>query len=294
MAVVVDPVNLRRPPNEAASLILQATIGCPWNRCSFCGNYKRKQFLPRFPDIIEDVSIAKRFFGDRPDKIFLADANSFVLKTDWLLSIAQTCYDVFSNLTQISSYGSARFIIRKGQQELRQLREAGIKKVYLGLETGDDELLIYMNKGATAEEMMNAATIVTNADMLLSVTVIQGLGGKGSWHRSAELTANVLNVMKPRETRFHNLIVHPDSLLWEQVEKGDFQPATREEILLEMRELIRQLTIQTQIYTYSTNYLYPGLLDGCLPKDKEYMLSLLDSALTSSNRNQYLQPSRMI
>jgi radical SAM superfamily enzyme YgiQ (UPF0313 family) len=294
MAVVVNPINLRRPPNEANSLILQATIGCPWNRCGFCGNYKRKQFLPRYSEVIEDISIAKHVFGEQPTHIFLADANSLVLKTDQLLDIAQTCYEVFPNLEQISSYGSTRFIIRKGQQELTQLHESGIKKIYLGLETGDDELLRSMNKGATAEEMMNAAKTIANAGIMLSVTVIQGLGGKGSWRRSAELTANVLNTMKPCETRFHNLIIHPDSFLAEQVKNSEFHPATREEILMEMRELIRQLTIDTRIFTYSTNYLHPGLLDGHLPKDRRYMLRLLDAVLTSPNRNQYLQPSRMI
>jgi radical SAM superfamily enzyme YgiQ (UPF0313 family) len=294
MAVVVNPINLRRPPNEAHSVILQATIGCPWNRCSFCGNYKRKQFLPRYPEVLDDLDIAKKYFGEQPTQIFLADANSLVLKTEHLVDIAQTSHEVFPNLKQISSYGSARCIVRKDPQDFEQLQEAGITKIYLGLETGDTALLRSMNKGATDDEMIRAGKIVTDAGMILSVTVIQGLGGKGSWCHNAEVTAQVLNVIQPHETRFHNLIIHPESLLAEQAKNGEFHPATREEILMEMRELIKQLTIKTRIFTYSSNYLRPGLLDGLLPNDKSYMLRLLDAALTSSNRNQYFQPSRMI
>jgi radical SAM superfamily enzyme YgiQ (UPF0313 family) len=294
MAVVVNPINLRRPPNEAHSLILQATIGCPWNRCSFCGNYKQKQFLPRYPEVLDDLYIAKKYFCEKPTQIFLADANSLVLKTEHLVAIAQKSYEVFPNLKQISSYGSARFIIRKGPQDFEKLQKAGVTKIYLGLETGDDALLRSMNKGATADEMIRAGKIVTDAGMMLSVTVIQGLGGKGSWRHNAELTAQVLNVIQPHETRFHNLIIHPNSLLAEQAKNGGFHPATREEILKEMRELVKQLTIKTRIFTYSTNYLQPGLLDGHLPNDKIYMIRLLDAALTSSNRNQYFQASRII
>ena len=217
-----------------------------------------------------------------------------MLKTEWLLEIAESCFKTFPNLERISTYGGARFIARKGLEELKMLKAAGIRKIYLGLETGDDMLLEFMNKGATSKEILKAAKMITDSSMELSVTVIQGLGGEGSWARNAELTAKLLNEMKPHETRLHNLILHPDALLSDKVRRGTFHEASRNEVLMETKELIRQLNIETEVYTYSSNYLSPRLLDGKLPKDKDYMLNILDFALTAPDRRLYLQNTRII
>ena len=294
MAVVAEPTNLRRPPNEAGSLILQATVGCPWNRCVFCGNYKRKQFLPRYPEVLEDVELAKEVFGERPRRIFLADANSIVLRTDWLCKISEACYKAFPMLEEVSTYGGARFVLKKGSGELGRLREAGIGKVYIGLESGDDALLERMNKGSTANEMVEAGRLVREADMKLSVTVIQGLGGAGNWERNAESTAQVINAMRPNETRLHNLVVHPDSPLQAIIDQGEFCEASMEEVLRETRELIRRIEVETEVYTYASNYLRPGLLDGKLPKNREDMLNVLDFTLSSPDKSLYLQRMRLI
>jgi radical SAM superfamily enzyme YgiQ (UPF0313 family) len=163
----------------------------------------------------------------------------------------------------------------------------------MGLETGDDDLLKYMRKGVTSAKMIEAANMVKRAGIDLSVTIIQGLGGKGSWKRNAELTAKVLNEMKPQETRLHALVIHPNSPLYEKVRTGEFVEATREEVLREMRELISRLTYETRVYTYSSGYIKPGLIDGELPNDKDYMLDMLDYIL-ETGEEIFLQKWRYI
>jgi len=300
MAIVAEPISYEygpvifRPPPESYSLILQATIGCPWNRCLFCGTYKLKDFRPRSKEIIEDIQLAKKYYEDKPRRVFLSDANSLALKTERLIEICNLLFKTFINLERISSYGSARFILRKGSDDLKSLFEAGLKKVYMGLETGDDDLLKNIDKGVTSEEMMLAAESVKDSGMELSVTVIQGIGGKGSWKRNASKTAKVLNRMKPHETRLHNLVIHSNSPLHEKADKGEFIRASRDEVLEEMTELIRLLDYKTEIQTYGSNYLRPGLLGGRIPEDKNHMLEILDFALHSPDREIFLQSSRQL
>ncbi len=287
MAVVAEPTNylpgptIFRPPLEAFSLILQATIGCPWNRCLFCSIHKHKKFRPRSEEVKEDVLIAKKHYHDKPRRIFLADANSIVLRTEKLLEIMELCFKTFPNLERVSTYAGARFIFRKGLDEFKALSDAGLKKVYMGVETGDDNLLKYMNKGVTVKEMLEASKIVKDAGMELSITLIQGLGGEGSWKRNSELTANVLNSMKPDETRLHNLRVSPNTPLYEKAVNGDFKKPSLKEIIKETRNLVSMLEYKTQIFFYNTANLPPGMIDGILPMDKQYIVEVFDSILKS-------------
>jgi radical SAM superfamily enzyme YgiQ (UPF0313 family) len=287
MAVVAEPTNyipgptIFRPPLEAFSLILQGTIGCPWNRCIFCSIHKHKRFRPRVDEVKEDIEIAKKFYADKPRRVFLADANSIVLRTDKLIEIIDLCFQTFPHLERVSTYAGARFIIRKGFKELQALQEAGLHKVYVGVESGDDELLTYMQKGVTTSEMLEAGKIVKDAEMELSITLIQGLGGENSWKRNAGLTAQLLNEMQPHETRLHFLRVSPNTPLHDKVLEGDFTIASQKEVMQETREFVSLLEYDTQIYFYTSSFLPPGVIDGHLPNDKGYILEILDSVLRS-------------
>jgi radical SAM superfamily enzyme YgiQ (UPF0313 family) len=242
-------------------------------------------------EIKKDVSLAKEHFGDKPKRVFLMDANSIVLKTEMLIEICDLLYLTFPNLERISCYGSARFIIKKELKELDLLRQAGLKKIYMGLETGDDSLLSYMNKGIASSDLISAAKMIKDAEIELSVTIIVGLGGEGSWPKNAKATAQILNKMKPDELRIHNLILKHNSPLYERVKKEEFKEAAWQEVIKEMRELIKRLNINTTVYTHPTTHINPVLLyERKLPEEKESMLEILDSALKSPEK--YLQKER--
>lgn len=266
------------PPTEHGSLVLQATMGCPWNRCLFCGGRKNIKFMPRVEEVKEDILLAKKYYEDKPQRIFLGDGNSVALRTDKLLEIVNLCFENFHELERVSTYASARFIIKKGLDELRSLSKAGLRKMYVGLETGDDELLQYMNKGATAEEMIKAADMARDAGIELSATVLLGLGGAGSWKRNAELTARVLNAMKPPETRPHHLILQRSSPLYDIARKGEFKEASRYEILKELRALISLLDYETDLHIHRLTIRGPPIKRK-MPEEKEKILNMLDFAL---------------
>lgn len=285
MAVVpasgVDPSDVRvssHPPPEHGSLILQATSGCPWNRCLFCGGRKHVKFSQRADEVKDDVLIAKKYYGDSPQRIFLGGGNSIVLRTAKLVDVLNLCFDVFPRLQRVSTYGSARFIIRKGLDQLQALREAGLKKIYVGLETGDDALLKFMKKGASSDEMVLCAKMAREADIELSITVLMGLGGAGSFLRNATQTSAVLNQMQPSETRLHHLILHRASPLYELVQAGQFEEASRHEILKEMRELVSLLTYDTKLHTHRLTMRGP-MIERRFPDEKQKILDVLDFAL---------------
>ncbi len=300
MAVIGEPTYFNpfpviyRPPPEAFSLILQPTVGCPWNKCVFCGTHKHQKFRLRVKEMETDISLALKYYGDRPVRIFLGDANSIIIPTKAFLNILNRCFEVFPRLERVSTYGGAKYILKKGEDELIELRRAGLKKIYMGLETGDDELLRFMRKGVTVNDMIEAADRVKRAGIELSVTVIQGLGGRGTWKRNAALTAEALNKIRPSETRLHSLVLHPNSPLWRMAEEKEFIEATKEEVLKELYELIRRIDYPTKIFTYSSGYLKPGVIDGKLPEDREYVLSVLKYVINNPEDDVYLQRVRFI
>ncbi len=278
MAITLKPI-FYRPPPEAYSLILMPTIGCPWNRCVFCGTHKDEKYFPRpLNDVLEDIVLAKNYYGDKVKRVFLAEANTIALKVEKLLKILDFLYKCFPKLERISCYGGAKFI--KGRRkDLKMLGEAGLNKIYMGLESGDDEVLRLMEKGVTSKDMIEAAEIVKDANIKLSVTVIQGLAGAEKWEKNAELTAKNINQMKPDEVRLHSLIIHPKAPLHKLVLEGKFKEASWYEILLETKKLIENINIQCFIINHASHYLIPGLIHGNLPSDKELLITTIDSAL---------------
>jgi radical SAM superfamily enzyme YgiQ (UPF0313 family) len=264
---------VHRPPPEIGSLIIRATDGCPYNKCAFCGTYKNDKFrIRKTEEIKADLERAKK--TKIPiRKIFLAEGNSIVMKTDELLEIVHFAYETFPNLEGVSTNASAKFVLKKERDELKRLRDAGLTRVYMGVETGDDELLMEMNKGITTEQTIKSSEMIKNAGIELSQTVIIGLGGRGRSVRHVESTAMLLNEIDPDQIRLHTLILIPGTPLYERL----FEELSKEEALIEMRELIDRLCVNSQLIAHRSNYL---IFKGDLPADKDHLLSMIDLALS--------------
>ncbi|RLF07816.1 MAG: radical SAM protein [Thermoprotei archaeon] len=273
--VVEEPVY--RPPVEASSLILQVVLGCPWNKCLFCYLYKTRRFRVRpLNEVLKAIEVTSLYFRDLVYTIFLADGNVITLRNEYLLRLLNALYRSFPNLVRVSCYGGARFIVRKGLARIRELAEAGLRKVYLGLESGDDEVLKFMNKGATVEDMIKASDILHEAGIELSTTIILGLAGKGRGVKNGEMTARAINAMRPDELRIHTLILSPYAPLFKHYLNGSFKEADWREVLIELKTLLENIDVPLRVYSHASNYIY---VSGRLPNDKERMLRVIEKAL---------------
>lgn len=281
-----------RPPSEARSLLIRLTRNCPWNRCEFCPVYKGQRFEKKsVAEIREDILQAAQFYGTRAPQLrtaFLQDADSLILKTDELVTILSFLRQVFPNLERITSYGRGRTLARKGVDEWRAIKEAGLSRVHLGLETGCDDLLQYMQKGATAQEMIEGGRRVVEVGLSLSVYVILGLGGRAMWREHAVETAQVINRIDPDFIRFRTLCAREGTPLREKLDRGEFVPLSDEEIIQEERLLLAGLEgIRSRLVSDHISNLLEEVM-GKLPEDKEPMLSILDRFLALPPQEQIL------
>ena len=268
-----------RPPSEANSLVIQATIGCPHNKCTFCFMYKGKKFRKRpLEDIKEDIAGAKLLYGEHVQTIFLADGNTIAIRTDELLEILNFCYAVFPKLERVTCYGAAKFVLRtKTAEQLKKLRKAGLKRLHMGLESGNDEILGKICKGATADEMVEAGRMVKESGMELSQYVLLGIGGKELWKEHALDTAKTLNAMNPDFIRVRTLILRPDAPLWGRFKSGDFVPETEEEIVNETKLLVENLSVTSEFCSDHVSNI--ANINGQLPMDKARMIEVLNSLM---------------
>lgn len=309
-----------RPPSEARSLLIRATRGCPWHRCAFCRMYIDTKFEVRsVEEVKQDIRAMKRVadeikewalkmgYGDRVEDVaitnnilwlcqegvktaFIGDSNSIVMRTDELVEILRFLYETFPTLERVTSYGRAKTVRRKGLEEMERLRDAGLSRLHLGLETGDDELLRYINKGVTAAEMIEAGKKVVASGISLSEYIILGLGGKERWEQHAQGTARVLNEINPDFIRVRTLVLVPGTPLYQKYEQGDFKPSSPEEILVEVKGLIENLEVASHFVSdHVSNYLE---LTGKLPQDKNLLLERINNVLgmLPEHRPKVLQP----
>ncbi len=273
---------LYRPPVEAWSLILQPTIGGPHNRCAFCFAYKSKRFKVKgMEEIRADIAEALKEHGPGVRSVFLADGNTIVMRTEQMLEMLGEIRRAFPHLAQIASYAGAKFVLKKSLDELRRIREAGLTKVYMGVESGDPETLERVCKGIGPEDTLEACLRVKGAGLQLSTTIVLGLGGRSRWREHATSTAALLNKIRPDELRLHTLMLDPDAPLYKELERGEFEPSGPLDIFRETRLLLEGLELDCLLYSHGSNYL---LLQGKLPEDKEYLLETVDAALTEEGR----------
>ncbi|MBN1105654.1 MAG: B12-binding domain-containing radical SAM protein [Deltaproteobacteria bacterium] len=290
-----------RPPSEAYSLLVQATVGCSSaaaGRCYFCSStvfdrrVPEKKFRIRpTAEILEDIEIAKELHGKHVEKIFLLDSNAMIIKTPELLKIVRKCYESFPALKQVSCYACCSDILRKSDEELRELREAGLKLVFLGLESGDQDVLDLMNKGATVQEQIDSVKKANQAGIQTSVTVIIGLGGRKWSGQHATNTGKAATEMNPTYFSALTLMVVPGSPLDGMVKRGEFELVTDPaEILRELDLMIRNIDAPGPVVfrtNHASNYLP---LRGTLPGDKQELLRTIERALQNP---RLLRPESM-
>jgi radical SAM superfamily enzyme YgiQ (UPF0313 family) len=280
-----------RPPSEAYSLILQATIGCKHNKCTFCGTYREKEFrIKTFDQLKKDVETVYPHYKDI-DKIFLADGNALTIPTPDLLRILKFLYGTFHNLQRIGTYACPGDILKKAPDELRQLREAGLGIIYIGLESGSDKILKRVRKGALSKHMIEAAKKVKDAGILLSVIMILGLGGKAGSAEHAQKSGRVLSEMDPDYIGALTLMVVKGTEVYDEVEAGSRDLLEPREVFAELRTLIQNIDVTHAIFraNHASNYIPTG---GTLPEDKEKILKKLDKILASgevSFKPEYLR-----
>ncbi len=277
-----------RPPSEANSLLLRVTRGCPWNRCTFCSMYKGMKFEVReTQEILEDIESAADLYGDRVRTIFIGDSNSLVAKTEMLVKVLNTLLSSFPHVERVTSYARAKTIAKKPLEDLIKIREAGLTRLHVGLETGDRELLKEIEKGATPEEMVEAGRKAKEAGFEYSLYVLLGIGGEGKWEQHAKGTAEVLSQVDPHFIRVRTFVSQPNSPLYEAMMEGRFQPASTETILKETKLLLEGLRVTSEFLSDHISNLLP--LHGKLPEDKEKMDRMIGEALKELGENKSLR-----
>ena len=268
-----------RPPSEADSLLIQATVGCPHNKCTFCMVYKKgpKYRARSVKEICEDIDEAFDVYGEKVTSLFFPAGNSIAMPTRDLSAICRHSMAKFPGLQRITVYGSSQYIAKKGLADLAILREAGLSRIHVGLESGDDDILKRVKKGTNASEQINAGKIVKAAGLELSEYVILGLGDIGKSEIHARKTAEVLTEIEPDFVRLRTLVPKINTLLLHEIKKGRFQLLSPHQVLKETRLLIENLHCRTVLTSdHYTNYLN---LSGNLPEDKERLLNEIDEAL---------------
>jgi radical SAM superfamily enzyme YgiQ (UPF0313 family) len=277
-----------RPPSEANSLLLRVTRGCPWNRCTFCSMYKGTKFEIRpVEEVLGDIETARDLYGDRVRTVFIGDSNSLVVKTEMLVKILNALLSSFPHIERVTSYARAKTIAKKPLEDLVRIREAGLDRLHVGLETGDRDLLQEIVKGATPEEMVEAGRKAKEAGFEYSLYVLLGIGGETKWEQHAKGTAEVLNQIDPHFIRVRTFIPQPNSSICEAMTEGRFQPSQPETILKETKLLLQNLQVTSQFLSDHISNLLP--LHGKLPDDKEKMIQMIEGALRGLEENDGLR-----
>lgn len=264
-----------RPPSEARSLIIQVTIGCAHNKCTFCTMYKEKQFRVRkMKDIFRDLDEMAGYYGDMPLRIFLADGDALVLSNEKLVAILDHIAEKFPNVQRITSYATAKDVLRKSVDELKELKAKGLDMVYVGAESGDPEILKAVRKDVTCEELIEASKKLKEAKIDLSLTLISGLGGRARRDEHAIRSAELVTAIKPEYLGFLTLMLEEPAEILEPIRKGEFELLRPEDIVEEMRLFLEHVDSEGTVFraNHASNYI---ILKGNLNRDIPSMLSYL-------------------
>jgi radical SAM superfamily enzyme YgiQ (UPF0313 family) len=250
--------------------------------------YKGMKFeIRELEEILEDIQSASDLYGDRVKTIFIGDSNSLVAKAETLVTILNALFSSFPHIERVTSYARAKTIAKKPLEDLIKIRQAGLTRLHVGLETGDRELLKEIEKGATPEEMAEAGRKAKEAGFEYSLYVLLGIGGEEKWEQHASGTAEVLNQIDPHFIRVRTCVPQPNSPLYEAMIGGRFQAASTETILKETKLLLEGLHVTSQFLSDHISNLLP--LHGKLPEDKEKMIQMIAEALKELGENDSLR-----
>lgn len=311
-----------RPPSEAYSLLIRVTRNCPWNRCLFCSTYKGSRFELRpveevKHDILSARAIAERMsgtertpgpareaaaeffspaFGEAERNValwmyaggssaFLQDANSLIVRTSELAEMIRFLKEQLPSITRVTSYARSKTAARKSPDELLSLKEAGLSRLHIGLESGCDAVLSYVDKGATAADHITGGRKVVEAGITLSEYVIPGLGGRLRRRENAAGTARVLSAIGPDFIRLRSLTLRQGMPLFEKAQKGEFEAPSEDEVVEEIGWLIDGLHCSSEIKSDHMMNLLPEI-EGRLPRDKERLLGIIAAYLSLPERER--------
>lgn len=267
-----------RPPSEADSILLQVTVGCSHNKCTFCGTYKGERFRIKDEAIVDrDIRYAARNFPFLR-RVFLCDGDALILPQPKLVRIMSRIREEMPWIQRIGLYGNAKSILRKTPEELEELKALGLGIVYLGLESGDERVLREIRKGVSPEKMIEAGRLIRSMGMKLSVTALLGIAGRERSLQHARATGEVLSAMDPNYVGVLTLIVLPNTELGRMVRDGGFELPEPREMLLELREMLfyTHMTRGLFLSNHASNYLP---IKVRMPADKEKALNTIDRAL---------------
>ncbi len=280
-----------RPPSEAGSLLIQATIGCPHNKCSFCSMYKGTKFRLRpVNEIKEDLLAARDYYGEYVNSLFFPDGNTIIMKTEQLVEILEYAKSLFPHLERITVYGSAKFINRKSQHDTERLKSAGLTRVHTGMESGDDVVLERINKGTTSDEIISAGKKLKAAGIDTSEYYLVGIGGLERSREHALASARVLSSFSPDFIRLRTFVPIPGTPLYEDFQSGAFQLLNPHQALTEIKLLIENLDCQNTIVLsdHVSNYWD---VNGLLLRDRGKMLMALEQGLAMEE--SYFRPPHL-
>lgn len=275
-----------RPPGEARSAILQATIGCSWNKCAFCEMYTSKKFRSRsFDDLKPEIeTLAKAYKGVK--KIFLADGNAFVLSPNKLNPILKEINEQFGKIQRVSSYALPKDIMAKSESELKELRSNGLKLLYIGIESGDDNLLKLIHKGETYNSTIDGILKAHNAGIETSIMIINGLGGRKYSEQHALKSADIINKINPKFLSTLTLSMPFGLDHYKEKFNGEYEQQTIVELFKELKLFIENINVDATIYRsdHVSNNL---VLKGVLSKDRGQLIGMLDQAIENTDPDKY-------
>lgn len=270
--------NIICPPSEAHSIILQVTVGCSHNRCTFCGAYKDIGFRIKKPETVnKDILFAAKYCR-KQTRVFVGDGDALILPTDRLISLFLSIRKNLPWVNRISLYGNARSILRKEHNELKGLKELGLDRIYMGLESGHDPTLKNIKKGVNSIQMIEAADRVRTAGIFLSVTVLLGIAGIAESEIHAVETGRVVTAMRPNQIAALTLMLLENTPLYRDAVSGAFQLPDQKQLLAELKTLVKNINLDRVQFqsNHASNYLP---ISGRLSRDKEMILRTIEEGL---------------
>ena len=262
-----------RPPSEAKSLIFQVTLGCSFNQCSFCDMYRNKEYSEKTWDEVKaEIDLMAKQLPDTT-RIFLADGDAINISADYMVQIVEYLYNSFPNLERVSCYTMPMNLLKKTPEELKKMREAGLKMLYLGIESGSDIILKKITKGATAETIIRACRKAIETGFTLSCIIILGLGGKTHSKEHIKETARVVSASSPHYLGTLTLILETGVKQEFLTKFGEeFHPINDEEALIELHDLVEQIDVKEKMLFRANHGSNAYNIAGTFPDEKNAML----------------------
>ena len=273
--------DIYRPPSEAYSLLVQVTIGCTHNACTFCKMFKNKKFRVRpLEEVLEDLAWARKRYS-RVERMFLCDGDALALSNRRLMPILEYIKDNFPECERVTIYGRANDVNKKTEEEMKELFDAGITMVYIGAESGSDKVLKDVNKGVTRQELIDAVRKIEGCGMEASVTFISGLAGKDGWEDHAIQTGTMITEMNPSYVGLLTLIVEPNVPMFDDIQSGKLKLLSPEEVMAETLLMLEHTNVDKKCVLRSNHASNYVSLRGDLPQDKEKMMNQLRAAMNN-------------